>query len=225
MLRKGSWIVSVLTLVVTIWSVSANAVIVTGGFSGTIFSGSDLSGGAGYFGVGSDLDNQPITGTFRYDTAQVPAGIPSGPEVIYRDPAFATDFLDFTVTINSRTYEFGVFPTAPGIQSISVIDNTDQLQYEFQRFGVNFAESISLRFISDLDFLSSTDVPTNFDFVASGIGLFPSGSFAFDLPNGDSAAASFDIATGFARVLPEPGTLSTLALALLGLMAVRRRSL
>jgi hypothetical protein len=209
----------------TAWSLAANATIVKGGFSGEIFSGFDFgSAPGGFFGAGTDLDGQPITGTFTYDTAKVPPPQTSGLETIYRDPAFATDFLDFTVTVNGRTYAFGEFPTLPGIQSISVIDNTDQLQYDFERFAVADNEAITLRLLSDLDFLTGTGVPTHFDFVASGVGLFPGGSFNFDRANGDSAFASFSIDTAFARaVVPEPGTLGIVAFGLFGLAGLRRR--
>jgi hypothetical protein len=217
----------IITVVIAICSAPAGAAIVTGGFSGQIFSGFDFGGGpSGFFGAGIDLDGQRIDGTFRYDTAQVPPGTPiSANHVVYQDPAFSTQFLDFTVTINGRTYTFGTFPTAPGIQSIEVIDNTDQLQFDFQRFGIDFSEAISLRFISATDFLTGTGVPTQFDFIPNGIGLFPGGTFSFDLPNGDFAFASFDIDGGFARLaVPEPATLGIVAIAVLGIAWLRRRS-
>jgi hypothetical protein len=217
----------IVAFIIAVCSAQAGAAVVTGGFSGEIFGGSDFgSSPAGFFGAGADLTGQRITGTFRYDTAQVPAGQPMPPnEVVYQDPTFNTHFLDFTVTINGTTYTFGTFPTAPGIQSIDVIDNTDQLQFDFQRFGVNFDEAISLRFISAIDFLTGTGVPTEFTFVPGGVGLFPTGSFSFDLPNGDFASARFDIDGGFARLaVPEPRGLSLGALALLAVIAMRRRS-
>jgi len=216
----------IVAIMIALCSPHAGAAVVTGGFSGEIFGGSDFgSGPAGFFGAGIDLSGQRITGTFRYDTTQVPAGQPTPPnEVVYQDPTFNTQFLDFTVTINGTTYTFGTFPTAPGIQSIDVIDNTDQLQFDFQRFGVNFDEAISLRFISATDFLTGTGVPTQFDFVPSGVGLFPTGTFSFDLTNGDFAFASFDIDGGFARLAaPEPSTLGIVALALLGIAGLARR--
>jgi hypothetical protein len=217
----------IVAIMIALCSPHAGAAVVTGGFSGEIFGGSDFgSGPAGFFGAGIDLSGQRIAGTFRYDTAQVPAGQPIGAnEVLYQDPTFNTQFLDFTVTINGTTYTFGSFPTAPGIQSIDVIDNTDQLQFDFQRFGVNFDEAISLRFISAIDFLTGTGVPTEFTFVPGGVGLFPTGSFSFDLPNGDFASARFDIDGGFAQLaVPEPPALAIVALALLAIGTIRRRS-
>jgi hypothetical protein len=211
----------------TAWALPSRAALVTGGFSGEIFGGFDFgSAPGGFFGAGIDLDGLPITGTFSYDTANVPPPDTTTLETIYEDPTFSTDFLKFTVTINGRTYTFGEFAAPPGIQRIGIIDNTDQLQFDYQRFGIGANESISLRFISDVDFLTGTDVPTHFDFVASGVGLFPTGSFDFDLPNGDFVSARFSIDSGFARVaaVSEPATLGTLALGLLGLAAVRRRS-
>ena len=106
-----------------------------------------------------------------------------------------------------------------------MIDNTDQLQFDFQRFGVSFDEAISLRFISAIDFLTGTGVPTEFTFVPGGVGLFPTGSFSFDLPNGDFASARFDIDGGFARLaVPEPSALSLVCLSLLAIVAMRRRA-
>jgi hypothetical protein len=127
--------------------------------------------------------------------------------------------------VNGRTYTFGTFPTTPGIQTLEVFDNTDQLIFGYQRFGIDFSEVMSLRFISAIDFLTSTAVPTSFDFTASGIGLFPVGFFEFDLPNGDSVDARFSIDSGFARIagVAEPGTLGTVAISLLGLAVLRRR--
>ena len=219
----GAWVV-----LAAAWSLPAQAVVVTGGFSGQVFSGSDSlgSGPGGFFGAVNDLVNLAITGTFRYDTAQVPPPSSSGADfAVYSDPTFSTDFLDFTITINGRSYVFGAFPAAPGIQTIEVIDNPDQLLFDYQRFGVGGSESLSLRFISDLDFLAGNGVPTQFDFIASGVGLTPGGSFSFDLLNGDFASASFTIETGSARVeasVPEPGTLTLIGITLAG-FALRRR--
>jgi hypothetical protein len=228
MLRTTSSIVSVLVVfLAATCALPAGAVVVTGGFSGQIFLGSDFgSGPGGFFGAGSDLDNQPIIGTFRYDTAQVPPPSSTGPNfAIYSDPTFSTHFLDFSISINGRSYMFGAFPALPGIQSIEVIDNTDQLIFDYQRFGIGASESLALRFISDIDFLTGTGAPTQFDFTASGVGLTPGGSFSFDLANGDFASGSFSIESGFARAqVPEPATLSTVALALLGVAALRRGS-
>jgi hypothetical protein len=225
MLRTASSIVSVLVVsVATTWSVPAGAVVVTGGFSGQIFSvGGDSSD---YFGTGGDLQNQAITGTFRYDTAEVPPPRSSGTNfAIYDDPTFSTDFLDFSVSINGRSYTFGAISAAPGIQSIEVIDNTDQLSFDYQRFGMDDSESLTLRFISDIDFLTGIGVPTQFDFTASGAGLPNTGTFSFDRANGDSVAASFSIDSGFARVqqVPEPATLGTVAMGLLGIATLGRR--
>jgi hypothetical protein len=228
MLRTASSIVfSALVAVAAIWPMPAAAVLVTGGFSGQIFQGSDFgSDPGGYFGAGFDLTDLPITGTFRYDTKEVPPPSSTGANfATYGDPTFATDFLDFSVSINGRTYTFGTFPANPGIQTIEVIDNTDQLQFDYQRFGIGVSESLALRFISDIDFLTGIGVPTHFDFTASGVGLTPGGTFSFDLPNGDFASASFTIDRGFARAtLPEPAMLGMVALGLLGIAAVRRRS-
>ena len=219
----ASMIKSLVVALAIACSLPANAVVVNGGFSGEIFS--CCGDPTGFFGTGGDLDGLPITGTFTYDTAKVPPPQTSGPETIYSDPTFSTDFLRFTVTINGRTYTSGQVPLSPGIQSISVINNTDQLQIDSERLGVNASETLSLRFISDVDFLSSTQIPTQFDFVASGVGLNPVGFFAFELPNGDAADARFSIATGFARELqvPEPATLSIVSLPLIGLAALRSR--
>jgi hypothetical protein len=227
MLRKAGSIASAFVLfLAATWSQPAAAVVVTGGFSGQIFSGFDFgTDPAGFFGAGVDLENLPITGTFRYDTAQVPPPSSTGANfAIYSDPTFSTDFLDFSVTINGRSYTFGAFDALPGIQTIDLIDNTDQLQFDYQRFGIDDTESLTLRFISDIDFLSGTGVPTQFNFVASGIGLTPGGFFSFDRANGDSVSAAFSIDSGFAQVVPEPATLSTLALGLLAIIALRRRA-
>lgn len=217
-----------LVLLAALWMAPAQAVVVTGGFSGQIFSGSDFgSDPAGFFGAGSDLEDLPITGTFRYETTEVPSPpSSSGPNfATYSDPAFSTDFLDFSVTINGRTFTFGALAAAPGIQSIEVIDNTDQLSFDYQRFGLDASESLALRFISDLDFLTGTGVPTQFNFVASGDGLTPGGTFSFDLANGDFASASFTIDSGFARAqVPEPPVLGIVAAGLVGLAVARRRS-
>jgi hypothetical protein len=226
MLRTASSVVAKLAFAVLAasWSLPAPAVVVTGGFSGQIFLGSDFGD---FFGTGGDLADQPITGTFRYDTLEVPPASSTGANfAIYSDPTFATDFLDFTISINGRTYAFGAVPAPPGIQSIEVIDDTDQLLFDYQRFGIGASESIALRFISDIDFLTGTAVPTEFDFLASGIGLTPGGTFSFDLPTGAFASASFTIDTGFARVatVAEPSSLYTVALAIvLGAGALLRR--
>lgn len=226
MLRTASSVVVKLAFVVlaAAWSLPSPAVVVTGGFSGQIFLGSDFGD---YFGAGIDLTDQPITGTFRYDTLEVPPPSSTGPNfAVYSDPTFSTDFLQFTISINGRSYAFGALPAGPGIQSIEVIDETDQLLFDYQRFGIDASESISLRFISDLDFLTGTAVPTEFDFLASGVGLTPGGTFAFDLPTGGFASASFTIDSGFARVaaVPEPSSLYTVVLAIvLGVRALLRR--
>jgi hypothetical protein len=215
-----------LFVVAALCSMPSHALIVEGGFAGTIFSGFDLGGGpGGFFGAGTDLEDLPITGTFRYDTANVPPGTPSAPNsVLYSDPSFSTDFLALSVTINGRTYSFGALAAPPGIQSIEVTDDTDQLQFDYQRFGLGESEAITLRFISDIDFLTGTGVPTAFDFVASGIGLTPGGTFSFDLANGDSAFASFTLDTGFARALvAEPPASTLAALGLLAIFALLRR--
>lgn len=226
-MRIRDCLVHVAVVLAASWTLAAHATLVTGGFSGQIFSGFDLSSGQGFFGLGDDLEDQPISGTFSYDTAEVPPpSSQTSNSATYSDPTFSTDFLHFSVTINGRTYTFGGFAAPPGIQSIDVIDNTDQLQYDYERFGLTDSESITLRFISDLDFLSGTGVPTHFDFVASGIGLTPGGSFSFDRANGDFASASFTIEQGFARAagLPEPGTLGIVAAGWLALAGVRRRA-
>jgi hypothetical protein len=207
------------------WSLPARAVLVTGTFSGQIFSGSDFGvDPAGYFGAGTDLTDLPITGTFRYDTTRVPlASSSGGNSALYSDPTFATDFLELSVTINGRTYTLGGLAAPPGIQSLEVIDNTDQLAFDYQRFGVDASEALGLRFISDLDFLVGTGVPTQFNFIASGVGLTPGGTFSFDLPDGSFASASFAIDSGFAvAAVPEPSTLASVILGLIVLATARR---
>jgi hypothetical protein len=219
MFTRISPLLGSIALAVAAWAPHATAVVVSGGFSGTIFQGSDFSSDpAGYFGAGADLSDLPIVGTFRYDTDKVPPASSSGANsAIYSDPAFATDFLVFSVTISGRRYEFGTLSAPPGLQSIDLIDNTDQLQFDYQRYATDATEAISLRFISDLDFLNGTGVPTSFGFSASGVGLTPGGSFSFDLPNGDFASASFSIESGFAQPVPETSSRLSLMLGLLAL--------
>jgi len=208
------------------WAPPASAVVVSGEFSGTIFQGSDFSSDpAGYFGAGSDLSGLPIVGTFSYDTAQVPPASSSGPNwAIYSDPAFSIDFLDFSVTILGRRYDFGTLSAPPGLQSMDIVDNTDQLQFDYQRFAIDATEAINLRFISDLDFLTGTGPPLSFHFMASGVGLTPGGSFSFELPNGDFASASFSISSGFARPIPEPSSQLLVMLGLVALAGARMRA-
>lgn len=214
-----------LVLLVLSAPMATQAAVVRGSFSGTLFSGFDSGPGpGGYFGAGGDLADLPITGTFRYDTTRVPAASQSGSNfATYSDPGFSTDFLAFSLTINGRTYRYGNFAAAPGIQVIDLIDDTDQLQFDYQRFGNSDDEALSLRFISAIDFLSGTGVPENFDFTAGGVGLNPVGTFSFSLVNGDSASGSFTIDRSSARVQPVPET-PVLPLVALGLAAVATTS-
>lgn len=88
-------VVAILSLCLS--AASAEAAVVTGAFSGTVTAGTDVGGFFG-LGVGADLTNQSINGTFSYDPAAF--SVISGDGVNQIDAVAISPALTITETIN-----------------------------------------------------------------------------------------------------------------------------
>lgn len=140
-------------------------------FVGQFTNGNDTDG---YFTAdpGFDLTTEEsalatpyFKGMFSYDTEAFP---PDGSGFYGFD--LATNWLDFSLTIAGTSYTFGSFSDGSfeNIQSMFVFDDYDSLTFTLGLTSVDGAnESVTLD-LPGVEFLTGTDLPTDFTFQRAG---------------------------------------------------------
>jgi len=193
-------------------SASARADIIDGSFSGTLYSGNDTTG---VFGPpASDLTNDAITGTFVYDTSLFSQSI-SGSQNTATGTALGA--LTVTFTDNSSS-------------SIFLDDSADEVTLQNSNVSGSANENFYLD-ASDLltPFINTTDLTQPFstsDAFLNSTGTF----FIDDLAPNVAAGGAFTITTisttnSTTSAVPEPASLTLLALGFAGIAAGRGRGL
>ena len=200
---------------------SVQATLVHGNFSGTMSDGTDTTG---VFGTpGADLANDVITGTFAYNTSLLSQSISNGTNTATGTGIGA---LTVTITITGHSHTF----TDPTSSSMFLDDGGVSGQSEFKLHnsnnnGTTTNESVSLD-ISDLftPFATSTDLTQSIS-VTNPFSSIDSFGIHDTGPN-VAAAGDFSIislTTTTQSQIPEPASLTVLALGLAGIATARRR--
>jgi hypothetical protein len=204
---------------------AAHATIMTGSFSGTMTSGTDqdnLFGG----GIGSDLTEHPVTGTFVYDTALFSAAAPVGGTVQYTGTAAGA--LTITLTIGSVTYTFQDRANSsiyldPGATSEVTLVANDTAP------GVNATFELDLG-LPDTPFVTSNSLTGTYN--ATGLGGSIIQNSGFQIINSDPnevvSGADFDVNSisvqQQSQDVPEPASVGLLLAGLAGIAGIRRRA-
>jgi hypothetical protein len=203
---------------------AAHATIMTGSFSGSMTAGTDennLFGG----GVGSDLTEQFVTGTFAYDTTLFSAAAPVGGTVQYT--ATQAGALTITLTIGSVTYTFQdranssiyLDPSSTSEVTLTADDTAP---------GVNATFELDVG-LPDTPFVTSNSLTGTYD--ATGLDDSVIQNSIFQIINSDPTEVVSDGEFNVNSIavqqqsqdVPEPASVGLLLAGLAGISGIRRR--
>jgi len=193
-----------------------SATVMDGMFVGVIKNGSDAGDFGGTLANPVSHDGETVTGSFTFDTANLPSNPCSSATVFCQSGPTSTPWETGTITLNGYTVNFSQSGPFGGV-----------VEFAGQNTGYNFGDLFLFRQNPgtevDLVFISNTD-----HFIP---GLDPSQSFVASGPNsGDSTFTDSNASEVFAlsylsltpEIVPEPGTLALFGVGLVAFAMTRR---
>jgi len=203
---------------------AAHATIMTGSFSGSMTAGTDennLFGG----GIGSDLTEQFVTGTFVYDTTLFSAAAPVSGTVQYT--ATQAGALTITLTIGSVTYTFqdransSIYLDPSPTSEVTLTANDTAP-------GVNATFELDVG-LPDTPFVTSNSLTGTYNAAELGDSVIQNSGF--QIINSDPtevvSGAEFNVNSiavqQQSQDVPEPASVGLLVAGLAGISGIRRR--
>ena len=202
---------------------AAHATIIDGSFSGTLGSGTDISGVFNE-APGSNLSGDTVTGTFVYNTASF-TGTPSGSTEQYT--ATGPGALTVTLTINGVSH---IFTDSANSSIYLDSSGTSEVTYVANASSIIGSTSVSDTFVLDVidpsnPFVASTSLNQSFSTTNPDVST---GTFSINDSNPTLAAnGSFTLGAlsqaPAPTATPEPASLALLTVGVAGLAGLKRR--
>jgi hypothetical protein len=197
---------------------SADATVVSGSFTGTVYTGTDTIGAFG----GSSLAGNTITVNYSYNTAQL-----SYNSYSYYDDLIggsAGGAITASVTINTQTFSAAsVFGQADQIIAEQTGSNTeDTLDTAFSSSHVNAVDLTLISASSWVDgALLTSGFPSTLATFTPGQGGYLQDVYLFNAAGQEDTITFYN--TGSTQPAPEPASLAIFGTSLIALRAARRR--